>query len=92
MQYIIYVHEDATTPQTSLYVVANAIFFYIDIDPVHFLYIICICLRVFYVRFSTLLHLLPLRFHWVGGCWDRTQGCCDFGGDSQTLLGIVVRT
>ncbi len=25
----------------------------------------------FYVRYSTLLHLLPLRFYWVGGCWDR---------------------
>jgi hypothetical protein len=21
-----------------------------------------------------------------GGCWDRTQGCCDFGTESQTLL------
>jgi hypothetical protein len=27
----------------------------------------------FYVRYSTLLHLLPLRFRFVGGCWDRTQ-------------------
>jgi len=26
----------------------------------------------FYVRYSTLLHLPPLRFHCVGGCWDRT--------------------
>jgi hypothetical protein len=24
----------------------------------------------FYVRYSTLLHLPPLRFHCVGGCWD----------------------
>ncbi len=29
----------------------------------------------FYVRYSTLLHLPPLRFHCVGGCWDRTQDC-----------------
>jgi hypothetical protein len=31
----------------------------------------------FYVRYSTLLHLPLLRFHCVGGCWDRTQECCD---------------
>jgi hypothetical protein len=41
----------------------------------------------FYVRYTTLLHVPPLRFHCVGGCWDRTQDCCecDFGIDSQTL-------
>jgi hypothetical protein len=39
----------------------------------------------FYVRYLTLLHLLPLRFHCVGGCWDRTQDCCDFGIDDQAL-------
>jgi hypothetical protein len=39
----------------------------------------------FYVRYSTLLHLPPLRFHCAGGCWDRTQDCCDVGIDSQTL-------
>ncbi len=53
----------------------------------------------FYVRSSTLLHLLPLRFHCVGGCWDRTQDCCDFGIDSrrsnlevdlQSLFGLHV--
>ncbi len=33
---------------------------------------------------STLLHLPPLRFHCVGGCWDGTQDCCDFGVGSQT--------
>jgi hypothetical protein len=38
-----------------------------------------------YVRYSTLPHLPPLRFHCVGECWDRTQDCCDFGIDSQTL-------
>jgi hypothetical protein len=35
--------------------------------------------------FSTLFHLPPLRFHYAGGCWDRTQDCCDFGIGSQTL-------
>ncbi len=30
-----------------------------------------------YVWYSTLLHLPPLRFHCVGGCWDRTQDICD---------------
>jgi hypothetical protein len=41
-------------------------------------------LEFFYVRYSTLLHLPTLRFNCVGGCWDRTQDCCDFGIDSQT--------
>jgi hypothetical protein len=39
----------------------------------------------FYVRYSTLLHLPPLRFHCVKGCWDLTQDYCDFGIDSHTL-------
>ncbi len=30
-------------------------------------------LNFFYVLYSTLLHLPPLRFHCVGGCWDRTR-------------------
>ncbi len=33
----------------------------------------------FYVRYSTLLHLPPLRFDCVLGCWDRTQDSCDYG-------------
>ncbi len=39
----------------------------------------------FYVLYSTMLHLPPLRLHCVGGSWDRTQDCCDFGIGSQTL-------
>ncbi len=51
----------------------------------------------FYVRYSTLLHLPPLRFHCVEGCWDRTQDGCDFGIDSQTCtlttrLDLIHRT
>jgi hypothetical protein len=39
----------------------------------------------FYVLYPTMLHLPPLRFHCVGGCWDRkTQDCCAFGIGSQT--------
>ncbi len=34
----------------------------------------------FYVRSSTLLHLPPLRFHSVGGCWDRNQDCLALAG------------
>jgi hypothetical protein len=30
-------------------------------------------LDFFYVRYSALIHLPPLRFHCVGGCWNRTQ-------------------
>ncbi len=37
--------------------------------------------RIFFfflhVLYSTLLNLPPLRFHCVGGCWDRTQDWCD---------------
>jgi hypothetical protein len=39
----------------------------------------------FYVLYSTLLYLPPLRFHCVGGYWDRTQDCCDFGIVSHRL-------
>jgi hypothetical protein len=35
---------------------------------------------LFLVRYSTQRHLPPLTFH-----WDRTQDCCDFGIDNQTL-------
>ncbi len=28
-------------------------------------------------RYSTLLHLPPLRFHCADGCWDRTQDRCN---------------
>ncbi len=35
--------------------------------------------KIFYILYSSLLHLRPLKFHCVGGCWDRTQDCCDFG-------------
>jgi hypothetical protein len=42
-------------------------------------------LLFFNVRYSSLLHLAPLRFHCIRGCWDRTQDCCNFGIDSQTL-------
>jgi hypothetical protein len=39
----------------------------------------------FYGRYLTLLRLPPLRFHCVEGYRDRTQDCCGFGIDSQTL-------
>jgi len=38
-----------------------------------------------YVLYSTLLRLPPLRFHCVGGRWEWTQDCCDFGIGCQTL-------
>jgi hypothetical protein len=37
------------------------------------------------VLYSTLLHLPPLRFHCVGGCWDRTQDSCDYVIGCQML-------
>jgi hypothetical protein len=39
----------------------------------------------FYELYSTLLHLPPLIFHCVRGCWNRTEDCCDFGIGSQPL-------
>ncbi len=39
----------------------------------------------FYARYSTLLHLPPLRFHCVGGCWDRTQDNCRWNWLSDAL-------
>ncbi len=40
----------------------------------------------FYVLyFNTASKTAALRFHCVGGCWDRTLDCCDFGIGSQTL-------
>ncbi len=45
-----------------------------------------------YVVYSTLLHLPPLRFHCVRGCWNRIQDCWRiFGICSQTLqpLGYI---
>jgi hypothetical protein len=36
---------------------------------------------------TTLFYLPPLRFHYVRGCWNQTQGlyCSDFGIGSQTF-------
>ncbi len=45
-------------------------------------------IEFFNVLYSTLLHLPPLKFHCVGGYWDRTQDCCDFGIGSQTLYNL----
>ncbi len=32
---------------------------------------------IFYVQYSALLHLPPLRFHCADGCWSRTQDRCN---------------
>ncbi len=39
----------------------------------------------FSVQYQHYVFLPLLRFHCVGGCWDRTQGRCDYGIDCQTL-------
>jgi hypothetical protein len=39
----------------------------------------------YFVLYSTLLHLPPLRFHCADGCWDRTQDSCNWCIGSQTL-------
>jgi hypothetical protein len=40
---------------------------------------------LFFVLYSTLLHLPPLRFHCADRCWDRTQDRCNLCIGSQTL-------
>jgi hypothetical protein len=39
---------------------------------------------LFMSLFNTASSAAP-RFHCVGGCWDRTQDCYDFGMNSQTI-------
>jgi hypothetical protein len=39
----------------------------------------------FFVLYSTLLHLPPLRVHSADGCWDRTRDRCNWCIGSQTL-------
>ncbi len=38
------------------------------------------------VTLFTLLHLVPLRFRYVGGYWDRTQHCCNVSIGRQNAL------
>ncbi len=46
-----------------------------------------------YVLYSTLFHLSPLRFRCLGGCWVRTQDCCDFGiGIGFTIVHRLMQT
>ncbi len=39
----------------------------------------------FFILYSALLHLPPLRFHCADGCWDRTQDRCNWCIGSQTF-------
>ncbi len=40
---------------------------------------------LFFLLYSALLHLPPLRFHCADGCWDRTKDRCNWCIGSQTL-------
>jgi hypothetical protein len=51
----------------------------------YFLYIFWGDFSIFFVLYSTLLHLPHLRFHCADGCWDRTQDRCNLCIGSQTL-------
>ncbi len=42
-----------------------------------------------FVLYSTLLHLPPLRFHCVDGCWDRTQYLYDCACSDIMHVGVV---
>ncbi len=50
----------------------------------------------FSLQYSTLLHLPPLRFHCVDGCWDRTQdrcnGCMGMQSDALTTRLDLIST
>ncbi len=39
----------------------------------------------FFLLYSALLYLPPLRFHCADGCWDQTQDSCNWCIGSQTL-------
>ena len=48
----------------------------------------CFFLRGIFLDFFIFMYVIqhsficrPFRVHCVGGCWDRTQDCCDFGID-----------
>ncbi len=40
---------------------------------------------IFFLLYSALLHLPPLRFRCADGCWDRTQDRCNWYIGSQTI-------
>ncbi len=58
--------------------------FYTD-RLIHYICILGFFRGIFKMLCSTQLLLPPLRFHCVGGCWDWTQDCCDFGIGSHSL-------
>jgi hypothetical protein len=39
---------------------------------------ICLIFFIHVILFNT-VHLPPIRYHCVRGCWDRTQASCDYG-------------
>ena len=45
----------------------------------------------FFVLYSTLLHLPPLRFHCADGCWDRTQQLVHWQSEDLTTRLDVIR-
>jgi hypothetical protein len=66
-------------PLAVLFLKRNKLF-EIGTRKIHMLHVLNLergILRFFYVHYSTMLHLPPLRFHCVGKCWDRTQ-CWNF--------------
>jgi hypothetical protein len=48
-------------------------------------FFIIIFLGFFFILYSALLRLPPLRFPCADGCWDRTQDCCNWCIGSQLL-------
>ncbi len=44
------------------------------------------------VLYSTLLHLPPLRFYWVGGSWDRTRDLLRFRRSNPSALDLAPYT
>ncbi len=66
-------HHDPTQDQDPLplQVIGWSFLYFFNSEIFGFLFLL-------FVLYSTLLHLPPLRFHCVGGCWDRTHGMVRF--------------
>jgi hypothetical protein len=55
-----------------------------SLDYYFFLFIKFFVRIFFFILYSALFHLPPLRFHCADGCWDRTQDHCNWCIGSQT--------
>jgi hypothetical protein len=77
---LMFVKEDLIIPQhNTFYVSEQLCLFYLREKKEKNIWLIVFCFFFFslYTFFNAVSSATPR--------WDRTQGCCDFGSDSQTL-------